>query len=92
MEFFVQVWSNDAYESVEHRATVNAEKDRFSIPFFLRPALDTEVKPFEELTDETNPPKYGPINWGKFRTARLRSNSVKSNVERLQISNFKLTD
>ena len=87
----MQVWSNDAYESVEHRVMVNSEKDRFSIPFFLKPALYTDVKPFEELTDDRNPPKYRPINWGKFRTARMRSNFTKSNFENLQIYHFKLS-
>ncbi|KAF2300041.1 hypothetical protein GH714_007377 [Hevea brasiliensis] len=28
------VWSNDAYESVEHRVKVNPEKERFSVPYF----------------------------------------------------------
>ncbi|RDX58284.1 putative 2-oxoglutarate-dependent dioxygenase ANS [Mucuna pruriens] len=78
----IQVWSNDAYESVEHRVIVNSEKDRFSIPFFLKPALYTDVKPLEELTDDRNPPIYRPVNWGKFRTARMRSNFAKSNLHR----------
>ncbi|XP_027347633.1 protein DMR6-LIKE OXYGENASE 1-like [Abrus precatorius] len=87
----IQVWSNDAYESVEHRVMVNSERDRFSIPFFLKPALYTDVKPLEELTHDTNPPKYTSINWGMFRTTRMRSNFVKSNVQNLQIYHFKLS-
>ncbi|BAT75063.1 hypothetical protein VIGAN_01286400 [Vigna angularis var. angularis] len=85
----IQIWSNDAYESVEHRVVVNSEKDRFSIPFFLKPALYTDVMPFEELLGDENPPKYRSLNWGKFRTARMRSNFAKSNVENLQIYHFK---
>ncbi|KAK7319824.1 hypothetical protein RJT34_04552 [Clitoria ternatea] len=87
----IQVWSNDAYESVEHRVMVNSEKDRFSIPFFLKPALYTDVEPLQELTNDKNPPKYKAINWGKFRTARMRSNFTKSNVENLQIYHFKVS-
>lgn len=87
----IQVWSNDAYESVEHRVMVNSEKDRFSIPFFLKPALYTDVEPLEELTNNKNPPKYSKINWGKFRTARMQSNFIKSNVDNLQIYHFKLS-
>jgi len=75
---------------VEHRVVVNSEKDRFSIPFFLKPALYTDVMPFEELLDDKNPPKYRSLNWGSFRTARMRSNFAKSNVENLQIYHFKL--
>ena len=62
----MKVWSNDAYESVEHRVMVNSEKERFSIPFFFNPAHDIEVKPLEELTNEHNPSKYRPYKWGKF--------------------------
>ncbi|KAK2380514.1 protein DMR6-LIKE OXYGENASE [Trifolium repens] len=87
----IQVWSNDAYESVEHRVMVNSKKDRLSIPFFLKPALYTDVKPLEELTNDGNPPKYSPINWGKFRTARMQSNFAKSNVDNLQIYHFKIS-
>ncbi|CAI8618371.1 unnamed protein product [Vicia faba] len=87
----IQVWSNDGYESVEHRVMVNSEKDRLSIPFFLKPALYTDVKPLEELTNDGNPPKYSTINWGKFRSARMQSNFTKSNVDNLQIYDFKLS-
>ncbi|KAJ7967408.1 2-oxoglutarate and fe-dependent oxygenase-like protein [Quillaja saponaria] len=86
----IQVWSNDAYESVEHRVMVNSEKERFSIPFFLKPALYTNVRPLDELVNEEKPPIYKPINWGEFRTSRLRSNFVKSNVENVQIYHFKV--
>jgi isopenicillin N synthase-like dioxygenase len=40
----IQVWSNDKYESVEHRAMVNLKRERFSIPFFFNPAHYTMDK------------------------------------------------
>ncbi|RVW49765.1 Feruloyl CoA ortho-hydroxylase 2 [Vitis vinifera] len=33
----IQAWSNDTYESVEHRVILNSERERFSIPFFFNP-------------------------------------------------------
>ncbi|KAK7260109.1 hypothetical protein RIF29_25877 [Crotalaria pallida] len=54
----IQVLSNEAYESVEHRVMVNSERERFSIPFFLNPAHYTMVEPLQELTNEQNPAKY----------------------------------
>lgn len=51
MLLFVQVWSNDTYESVEHRVKVNSEKERFSIQYFLSPAHYTMVKPLEEIVN-----------------------------------------
>ncbi|KAK7319822.1 hypothetical protein RJT34_04550 [Clitoria ternatea] len=86
----IQVWSNDAYESVEHRAMVNSEKERFSIPFFFFPTHYTQVKPLEELVNERNPSRYRPYNWGKFLVRRKGSNFKKQNVENIQIYHFKI--
>ncbi|RDX64747.1 putative 2-oxoglutarate-dependent dioxygenase [Mucuna pruriens] len=86
----VQVWSNDAYESVEHRVVVNSQKERFSIPFFLFPAQDTEVKPLEELINEQNPSKFRPYKWGKFLVHRLDSNFKKQNEDNIQIYDYKI--
>ncbi|POO03044.1 Oxoglutarate/iron-dependent dioxygenase [Trema orientale] len=87
----IQVWSNDRYESVEHRVIVNSEKERFSIPFFFRPAYYTMVKPLEELIDEQNPAKYRAYNWGKFYTTRKGSNFRKLDVENIQMEHFRVT-
>ncbi|XP_061373448.1 jasmonate-induced oxygenase 4-like [Gastrolobium bilobum] len=86
----IQVWSNDTYESVEHRVVVNSEKERFFIPFFFNPAHDTEVKPLEELINEQNPSKYRPFKWGKFIIRRMNSNFKKQNEEILRIYHYKL--
>ncbi|KAL1292319.1 hypothetical protein HN51_060790 [Arachis hypogaea] len=86
----IQVWSNEAYESVEHRVMVNSEKERFSIPFFLNPSHYTMVEPLEELVNENNPAKYKPYNWGKFLVTRKHSNFMKLDVENIQIYHFKV--
>ncbi|XP_075673107.1 protein LATERAL BRANCHING OXIDOREDUCTASE 1-like [Castanea sativa] len=88
----MQVWSNDRYESVEHRVTVNSERERFSLPFFLHTAHYTMVKPLEELINEQNPAKYRAFNWGKFIANRKCSNFQKLNVENLQIYHFKISE
>ncbi|KAB2602916.1 gibberellin 20 oxidase 1-like [Pyrus ussuriensis x Pyrus communis] len=88
----LQVWSNDRYESVEHRAVVNAEKERFSIPFFVNPAHYTVVTPMEELTDEQNPAKYKPYNWGKFLSHRKLTNFKKHSAENIQVSHFRVEE
>ncbi|PNX81016.1 gibberellin 20 oxidase 1-like protein [Trifolium pratense] len=86
----IQVWSNDAYESVEHRVMVNSQRERFSIPFFFFPAHDTEVKPLEELINDENPLKYRPYNWGKFLINRKSSNFQKKKAENVQIYDYKI--
>lgn len=88
----IQVWSNDIYHSVEHRAMVNSEKKRFSIAYFLKPSHYTLIKPLEELISEENPAKYRPYNWGKFMTHRKLTNFKKLNVENIQIHHFGLSE
>lgn len=85
----MQVWSNEKYESVEHRVIVNKENDRLSIPFFFYPAHNVMVKPLEEVVDDQNPPKYKEYNWGAYFATRRKINFKKVHVEDLQISHFK---
>jgi len=86
----LQVWSNETYESVEHRVMLNTEKERISYPFFLTPAHYTMVEPLEELVNDQNPAKYKSYNWGKFFVTRKRSNFVNLNVHNIQVYDFKI--
>ncbi|GAV81513.1 LOW QUALITY PROTEIN: 2OG-FeII_Oxy domain-containing protein/DIOX_N domain-containing protein, partial [Cephalotus follicularis] len=85
----MQVWTNDGYDSVEHRVVVNSTKERFSIPFFFFPGHNVNVKPLKELVNEQNPAKYEEFNWGKFFATRNRSDYKKRDVENIQIEHFK---
>lgn len=86
----IQAWTNEIYESVEHRARVNSERERFSVVFFVAPAHYVNVEPWKKLIDDQNPAKYRPYNWGKFTATRRRSNFKKLDVENIQISHFKI--
>ncbi|XP_020254453.1 probable 2-oxoglutarate-dependent dioxygenase JRG21 [Asparagus officinalis] len=85
----IQVWSNDKYESTEHRVSLNSERERFSFPFFFDPAHCIIMKPLEELVTEDNPAKYNEFSWGRFYRSRRSSNFQKMGVENLQISHFR---
>ncbi|KAK7252066.1 hypothetical protein RIF29_35774 [Crotalaria pallida] len=86
----IQVWSNDAYESVEHRVIVNSEKERFSMPYFFFPAHDCEIKPLKELINEQNPAKYRPYKWGKYFVQKKNCKLRIQNAENVQISHYKI--
>ncbi|GAB4853953.1 hypothetical protein Ancab_018161 [Ancistrocladus abbreviatus] len=88
----IQVWSNDKYESVEHRVKVNSNKDRLSIPFFFNPSHYVMVKPLDELLDEQNPSRYREYNFGRFYSARRLSDFKKLHVENIQIEHFKIAE
>ncbi|CAN6287514.1 unnamed protein product [Urochloa humidicola] len=82
----IQVWSNDRYESVEHRASVNSEEERFSIPYFFNPAWHTVVEPLQEMVSEERPSRYHAYSWGDFFCARRRSNFRKLEVDNITTS------
>ena len=65
---------------------VNSERERFSIPVFFMPAHNTMVELMKELTNEENPAKYKPYNFGKFLVKRKDGNYQKLNVDNIQIS------
>jgi isopenicillin N synthase-like dioxygenase len=85
----IQVWSNDRYESAEHRASVNSQKDRFSLPYFFNPGSDAMIEPLEELVSADSPPRYEAYNWGEFFRTRRNSNFRKLAVENVQIAHFR---
>ncbi|XP_055814772.1 protein DMR6-LIKE OXYGENASE 2-like [Solanum dulcamara] len=85
----IQVWSNDEYDSVEHRVVVNSVRERFSTPFFFNPSHYTWIEPLEELVNEKNTAKYKAYNWGMLFTHRKNSNFKKRDDENLQINHFK---
>eukprot|EP00897_Mesotaenium_endlicherianum_P005557 jgi/Mesen1/5029/ME000025S04436 len=84
-----QVWSNDKYESVEHRVVVNENRQRFSVPFFLSPSYDTNYCPAAPLLNDDNTPRYKSINWGEFSRKRNEGNFADYGEE-VQIHHYKI--
>ena len=80
----LQVWSNDRYKAPLHRVLANAELARYSAPFFLNPAYETECVPLD-----SNQPHYKPINWGEFRYARA-SGDYADYGDEIQISQYRV--
>ncbi|KAL6637271.1 hypothetical protein ACP70R_024843 [Stipagrostis hirtigluma subsp. patula] len=85
----LEVWSNDVYRSVEHRASVNSERERFSIPYFFNPAMDTLVEPLPEMVSDGNPSRYNAYSWHDFFVTRRKSNFRKMKVDNIQITQFR---
>ncbi|KAJ9565785.1 hypothetical protein OSB04_001751 [Centaurea solstitialis] len=55
----LEIMSNGVYRSIEHRATVNATKERISMAMFFNPKLEAEVGPAKSLLkNKANPPRY----------------------------------
>ncbi|KAL2336289.1 hypothetical protein Fmac_010735 [Flemingia macrophylla] len=62
----IQVISNDRYKSVLHRALVNSEKERMSIPTFYCPSPDAVIKPAPQLVDNDHPAHYTNYTYSEY--------------------------
>ncbi|PIN10456.1 Iron/ascorbate family oxidoreductase [Handroanthus impetiginosus] len=57
----LEVVTNGAYRSIEHRAIVNSKKERLSIATFLNPNLDGDIGPAPSIMTLENPAKFKRI-------------------------------
>ncbi|PKU66857.1 protein DMR6-LIKE OXYGENASE 2 [Dendrobium catenatum] len=62
----LQVLSNGRYTSVLHRAVVNKDIERLSVPTFYCPGPETVVEAAEELVDEEHPRLYKKFTYGDY--------------------------
>ncbi|KAK9059378.1 hypothetical protein SSX86_021998 [Deinandra increscens subsp. villosa] len=62
----VQVMSNGRYKSVLHRAVVNCDQERISIPTFYCPPPDAVMGPAPELVTDDEPAVYRQFAYGDY--------------------------
>jgi hypothetical protein len=53
----------------------------------LNPAYQADYSPLPTMVDADHPPRYQPINWGKFRSLRA-SGDYADDGEEVQISHY----
>jgi isopenicillin N synthase-like dioxygenase len=61
-------WTNGHYPSTPHRALPPIGQDRYAIPFFLGPHLDTMVECLATCHGPDDPPNYPPISYSDYMT------------------------
>jgi len=78
--------TNGTYRSIEHRATVNSEKERLSFATFYGPREDAVIGPLPcFITDET-PPQFKRIRVSQyFKEIFARKLEGKSNRDVMRI-------
>ncbi|WJX52874.1 hypothetical protein P8452_38937 [Trifolium repens] len=62
----LEMATNGIYRSIEHRAMVNSEKERFSIATFYSPALNTIMNPAPSLVTPNTPAVFKRISAGEY--------------------------
>jgi len=75
-------WTNDRFLSTMHRVLNVSGVDRYAIPYFYDPRVDTMVECLPTCTDAANPPRHEPVRYGDYLRAfmargytRLRATS-----------------
>ncbi|RZB82290.1 codeine O-demethylase-like [Glycine soja] len=84
----IEIMSNGAYKSVEHRATVNSEKERISVAMFFLPKFQSEIGPAVSLTNPEHPPLFKRIVVEEYIKDYFTHNKLngKSYLEHMRIT------
>lgn len=84
----LEIVTNGIYRSIEHRATVNQEKERLSIATFYSPKLDGEMGPAPSLITPERPALFQRIGVADyFRGLFSRKLEGKSYIDVMRIQN-----
>ncbi|KAL6333147.1 hypothetical protein AAG906_028330 [Vitis piasezkii] len=84
----LEILSNGVYTSIEHRATVNAAKERISIAMFFNPKSSAQIKPATSLINPHNPSLFKQVSMEKYvKDFVSRKLDGKWYIEHLKIKN-----
>lgn len=61
-------WTNGRFKSTPHRALPPVGRDRYAIPFFLGPHVDTLIECLPTCQGPANPPRWPPITYEAYLT------------------------
>ncbi|KAL5123471.1 Protein SRG1 [Glycine soja] len=91
---FFQILTNGIYRSIEHRVTINSEKERISIATFHRPHVNRVIGPTPSFVTSERPAVFKRITVGDYyRAYSSRELNGKSCLDFIRIPNeisFKL--
>ena len=67
-------WTNDRFVSTPHRVINHSGRDRYSLPYFFYPAMDSMIECLPGCSDAAHPPRYAPVRYGDYLLERLNKN------------------
>ena len=66
----LQRWTNDRYRSTRHRVISPVGGERYSVPMFVNPRYDTEVRCLPSAVSAERPARYEPVVSGHYLRSR----------------------
>jgi isopenicillin N synthase-like dioxygenase len=73
-------WSNDTFLSTVHRVRNTSKTDRYAIPFFFDPRVDTVIECLPSCLDPGGEPRYEPVVYRDYLRAFM-GRSYAGNTE-----------
>ncbi|KHN25971.1 Protein SRG1 [Glycine soja] len=84
----MEIMTNGIYRSIEHRATVNLEKERLSIATFYNPGMEVKLGPAPSLVTPTTPAVFKTISVPEYYRGYLsRELRGRSYLDSMKIQN-----
>ncbi|MGH1491974.1 MAG: isopenicillin N synthase family dioxygenase [Acidimicrobiales bacterium] len=65
-------WTNDRFLSTRHRARNDSPGDRYAIPFFFDPRVDSIIDPVPSCIDADNPRRHEPLVYRDYLTTFMQ--------------------
>lgn len=62
----LQIVTNGAYHSSEHRAVVSKERERMTVTLFVQPKLDREIGPAASFLSSETPAKFKRVGAAEY--------------------------
>jgi isopenicillin N synthase-like dioxygenase len=59
-------WTNGRFKSTPHRAVPPVGQDRYAIPFFLGPHIDTLIECLPTCQSPDHPPRFAPMTYDAY--------------------------
>ncbi|PIN04046.1 Iron/ascorbate family oxidoreductase [Handroanthus impetiginosus] len=83
----IEILSNGSYKSIEHRATVNSEKERITISMFFNPKFEAQVGPSHSII-ANQPPLFRCMKMEQyFKDFLSRKFNGKSFLDYMKVQN-----
>ncbi|KAL4627398.1 protein SRG1-like [Castanea sativa] len=88
----MEILSNGAFTSIEHRVTVNSDKERISLAMFFNPKFEAEIGPVTSTLSPRNPPLFQRITMEDYvKDFFSRNLNGKSHLENMRIKSGEST-